>query len=119
MELAEKTDKFFVYSGKVGEKTPVRIVDKKGFIKVQCSDAKAVKVKVSDYKEAVENMWEELAVFKTDTVLRPDYFICAGPRVCDYSAVDLSQVQLLMDLDIADRDADEEIIIVASINDVH
>ena len=94
-------------------------MDKKGFIKVQCSDAKAVKVKVSDYKEAVENMWKELAVFKTDTVLRPDYFICAGPRVCDYSAVDLSQVQLLMDLDIADRDADEEIIIVASINDVH
>ena len=119
VELAEKTDKFFVYSGKVGEKTPVRIVDKKGFIKVQCSDAKAAKVKVSDYKEAVENMWKELAVFKTDTVLRPDYFICAGPRVCDYSAVDLSQVLLLMDLDIADRDADEEIIIVASINDVH
>ena len=64
-------------------------------------------------------MWKDLAVFKTDTVLRPDYFVCVGPRVCDYSAVDLDQVILLMDLDIMDRDADEDILVIGSINDVH
>ena len=50
--------------------------------------------------------------------LRPDYFVCVGPRVCDYSAVDLDQVMLLMDLDIMDREPDEDIIVVASVNDV-
>ncbi len=119
VRLAEKSDKFYVYTGDVGEHHPIRIVDKKGFIKVQCSDAVAAKVKAGDYKETVEQMWKDLAVFKTDTVLRPDYFVCVGPRVCDYSAVDLDQVMLLMDLDIMDREPDEEILIVGSINDVH
>ena len=118
IHLAEKTDKFYVYTGDMGDRHPIRIVDKKGFIKVQCSDGVAAKVKAGEYKEKVEELWKDMAVFKTDTVLRPDYFVCVGPRVCDYSAVDLDQVMLLMDLDIMDREPDEEIIVVASVNDV-
>jgi len=118
VKLAERTDQFFVFEATSAEKNPVRIVDKKGFIKVQCSDAHVVKCKVAQYKEVIEKMWEELAVFKTDTVLRPDYYICVGPRVCDYSAVDLSQIELLADLDIGDRDPDEEILIIGAVNDV-
>ena len=118
IRLAEKTDKFYVYTGDMGDRHPIRIVDKKGFIKVQCSDGVAAKVKAGEYKEKVEELWKDMAVFKTDTVLRPDYFVCVGPRVCDYSAVDLDQVMLLMDLDIMDREPDEDIIVVASVNDV-
>ena len=118
IRLAEKTDKFYVYTGDMGDRHPIRIVDKKGFIKVQCSDGVAAKVKAGEYKEKVEELWKDMAVFKTDTVLRPDYFVCVGPRVCDYSAVDLIQVMLLMDLDIMDREPDEDIIVVASVNDV-
>ena len=118
IRLAEKTDKFYVYTGDMGDRHPIRIVDKKGFIKVQCSDGVAAKVKAGEYKEKVEELWKDMAVFKTDTVLRPDYFVCVGPRVCDYSAVDLNQVMLLMDLDIMDREPDEDIIVVASVNDV-
>lgn len=112
--LKEKTDKFYVYQGEKDGKTPLRIVDKKGFIKVQCSDGCVVKCKARDYTDVVENLWKEFAVFKTDTVLRPDYFICVGPRVCDYSAVDLEQIFLLMDLDLGDREPDEEIMVIAS-----
>lgn len=119
VRLAEKTDKFYVYSATAGDKNPVRIVDKKGFIKVQCSDAQVRKVKAGEYKTVVEEMWKDMAVFKTDTVLRPDYFVCVGPRVCDYSAIDLEQIMLLMDLDIMDREPDEDILVVASVNDVH
>ena len=118
IHLAEKTDKFYVYTGDMGDRHPIRIVDKKGFIKVQCSDGIAAKVKAGEYKEKVEELWKDMAVFKTDTILRPDYFVCVGPRVCDYSAVDLDQVMLLMDLDIMDREPDEDIIVVASVNDV-
>ena len=118
IHLAEKTDKFYVYTGDMGDRHPIRIVDKLGFIKVQCSDGIAAKVKAGEYKEKVEELWKDMAVFKTDTVLRPDYFVCVGPRVCDYSAVDLDQVMLLMDLDIMDREPDEDIIVVASVNDV-
>lgn len=118
VKLLEKTNKFYVFGGEAKDKDPVRIVDKKGFIKVQCSDAYVEKCKAGNYQEVVERLWKERALFKTDTVIRPDYFVCVGPRVCDYSSVDLEQIFLLMDLDIADRDPEEEIIITASTVDV-
>lgn len=117
IHLAEKTDKFYVYSGEKDGKNPLRIVDKKGFIKVQCSEGLVVKCKVKDYEEVVEQLWKENAIFKTDTVLRPDFFVCIGPRVCDYSAVDLEQIMLLMNLDLGDREPEEEIMIIASIRE--
>lgn len=117
IHLAEKTNKFYVYTGEKEGKNPLRIVDKKGFIKVQCSEGLVEKCKVKDYEEVVEQIWKENAIFKTDTVLRPDFFVCIGPRVCDYSAVDLEQIMLLMNLDLGDREPDEEIMIIASIRE--
>lgn len=117
VKLVEKTDKFYVYQGDREGSRPIRIVDKKGFIKVQCSDAKVVKCKAKDFEGVVGEMWESLATFKTDSVLRPDYYICVGPRVCDYASVELPQNLLLMNMDIMDRDPEEEIVVVGSIVD--
>lgn len=118
IQMVAKTDKFYVFQGRRDDKKPVRIVDKKGFIKVQASDAMVQKCKVSEYVDVVSRMWEEGAIFKTDSIIRPDYFICFGPRVADYSAVDLEQVELLMDLDLGDRDPNEEVLVVGALNDV-
>ena len=118
VRLAEKTDKFYVYMGDRAGKHPIRVVDRKGFIKVQCSHAEVTKCKAKDYKDVVGNMWKDLATFKTDSVLRPDYYLCVGPRVCDYAAVELEQNILLMEMDVMDRDPEEELIVVGSINDI-
>lgn len=118
IKLAQKTDKFYVYQGSKEIYNPIRIVDKKGFIKVQSSNAVVVKCKAKDFEEVVTKMWDELATFKTDSVLRPDYYLCVGPRVCDYSSVDLVQSIMLMNLDVMDRNPDEDIIVVGSINDI-
>lgn len=117
--LAEKTDKFYVFTGKKEDKRPLRIVDKKGFIKAQCSDGGVIKCKANEYEDHAKALWEEMAVFKTDTVLRPDYFVCVGPRVCDYSVVDFEQLSLLMDLDLGDREPDEDILVIGAVNDVN
>ena len=45
----------------MGDRHPIRIVDKKGFIKVQCSDGIAAKVKAGEYKEKVEELWKDMA----------------------------------------------------------
>ena len=118
IKLVEKTDNFYVFEASKKDNNAVRIIDKKGFIRVQCSSAAVRKCKVSEYREVVEEMWKEQAVFKTDSVLRPDYFVCYGPRVSDYSAVDLEQIYLLMALDLDDRDSNEEVIIIASVTNV-
>lgn len=116
--LTLKNNFFYIFGAKANDKTPVRILDTKGFIKVQRSDAMAEMVKAKDYKAVVESMWKDLAVFKTDTVLRPDYYLCLGARVMDFSSVDLEQILLLMDLEVMDLDPESEIIIVAATNDI-
>ena len=118
IHLASKIDNFYVFTAEKDGKKPIRIVDKKGFIKVQCSDAVCMETTAGQYREVVEQLWKDMAVFKTDSVIRPDFFVCVGPRVCDYSAVDVEQVLLLMDLDIADREPDEKILMIASVNDI-
>lgn len=118
IKLAAKTDYFYVFTGKRDNKNPLRVVDKKGFIKAQSSDGFTIKCKVSAYKEEAERIWKDLAVFKSDTVIRPDYFVCVGPRICDYSAVDFEQLMLLADLDLGDREPNEDILMIGVINDI-
>ena len=118
IRLEEKTEHFYVFAatGNGGTK-PMRVVDKKGFIRVQCSNAGVFRAKAGEYKDTVKHIWDNLAHFKADTVLRPDFFVCIGPRLKDYSTVDYDQLILLMDLDIVDRDPDEEILFVGAIRD--
>lgn len=116
LEIANKY--VYVFSAKRGEHNPIRILDKKGFIKVQQSNGRIVECKAKDYRAVVKDMWENNATFKTDTVIRPDFYLCKGPRVSDFSTVDLEQLYLLMDLEVSDLDPEEKIIVIASINDV-
>ena len=119
IHLAEKTDKFYVYQGEREGKNPLRIVDKKGFIKVQCSNGYGCKMSGSRLQRSSgNNLGKRLPYLRTDSILRPDFFVCVGPRVGDYSAIDLEQIFLLMDLDLGDREPDEEIIIVGSVTEI-
>ena len=109
VELVAQTGNFFVYQ------TDVRILDKKGFIKVQRTDAKAKTAKVASYRNAVSTLWEEMAVYTADAILRPDYYICAGARVMDFSGTgELDQVLMLMEIEMQILDPNDEVIVVAA-----
>ena len=93
----------------------IRILDKKGFIKVQRTDGIAVTAKVASYRSAVTKLWEELAVYKADAILRPDYYICAGARVMDFNGSgELEQVLMLMDVEMQSLDPNTEVVIVGA-----
>lgn len=115
VELVAQTGNFFVYQTDAKDKRPVRILDKKGFIKVQRTDGKALLTKAAAYRNAVSKLWEEMAVYTADAILRPDYYICAGARVMDFSGTgELDQVLMLMDIEMQTLDPNEETIIVAA-----
>ena len=96
---------------------PLRILDKKGFIKVQRTDGKIVMCKATSYRSVVSSMWEELSIFKADSILRPDYYICVGARVMDFNgSVDLEQILMLMDVEMQMVDGSEDIIVVGAKN---
>ena len=117
IRLAETNGNLFVFTGTNKKKTPLRILDKKGFIKVQRSDGLARKVKVREYQAVIDELWESMAVFKTDSIVRPDFYLCAGARVMDFSGgIDLGNIKLLMDLEMSSYDPDQEVIIIGAIN---
>jgi N-methylhydantoinase A/oxoprolinase/acetone carboxylase beta subunit len=120
VELLEKTKYFYVFGEKTSnssESGAIRILDTKGFIKVQRSRGLAIKTTAGEYTDAVKKLWENLAVYKTELIARPDYYLCMGPRLMDFTATDYEQLELLMDIEISSLEPDEEIIVVgANIN---
>jgi hypothetical protein len=113
------TDHFHVYGTKSPQrnKKPVRILDKKGFIKVQCADGVAIKTQSNAYRAEVTGLWDDLALYKADAILRPDYYICVGSRVMDYAGtVDLEQILMLMETDMQAAGSGEDVIIVGAKN---
>jgi N-methylhydantoinase A/oxoprolinase/acetone carboxylase beta subunit len=119
IKLIIKSKYLYIFTGEDKGTHPIRILDKKGFVKVQRFDAEAKSVLVSEYKNVIRKMWEDLAVFKTDTVVRPDFYLCAGPRVMDFSgAIDLENVIMLMDVEMQLYDPDDEVILVGALNQI-
>lgn len=119
VEILCANEYFRVFGYQKEGKMRVRILDKKGFIKVQRSDAQAVTVPASNYHKVVEEMWERLSVFRTDSILRPDFYLCIGARVMDFSgAVSQEQMFLLMDLEVMDMEADENIFVIGAVNQI-
>ncbi|HIV98818.1 MAG TPA: hydantoinase/oxoprolinase family protein [Candidatus Ornithospirochaeta avicola] len=116
VELLAKT-KFFYVFGEItsnGQPGAIRIIDKKGFIKVQRGRGQCVMVKAKDYIASMEKLWEDMAVYRTELIQRPDYYFCLGARLMDFSATEFSQLQLLTDLEVSDMNDDDEIIMVAA-----
>lgn len=115
-KLLASSDYFYIYGENEEDDSPgaVRIVDKKGFIKVQRGRGMCRKVKAADYLEALKGLWDDMAVYQTDLIIRPDYYICMGARVTDFAAQDFEQLKLLIDLEVSSLEPDEEIMIVGA-----
>lgn len=115
VEVIESTPFFYVVGEKKRPKNAgaIRIVDQKGFIKVQRGNAACLKTTAGNYLSAVEKLWEEMAVYQTELIARPEFYLCLGARISDFTATDLEQLQLLMDLEISTLEPGEEVIVVA------
>ena len=116
IHLLEISSHFYVFGNDLTDdgKSEIRILDKKGFIKVQRSIGSVIKTSVEAYTQAVEKLWEDMAVYQTEVILRPDFYICAGARVMDFSVNDFDALMLLIDIEMSTLDLAEEVIIVAA-----
>lgn len=115
--LLEKTKYFSVFGEKTentGDATAVRILDNKGFIKVQRGRAMVVKTTAGEYLDKVKKLWDQMAVYHTELIARPDYYLCMGARVMDFSANDFEQLELLLDIELCTLEPETEIVIVAA-----
>ncbi|MDF2882663.1 MAG: hydantoinase, partial [Clostridiaceae bacterium] len=120
--LETKNNVFYVFSAVKDEKQDkkqIRIVDKKGFIKIQRGDGSAKQCDVKDAEEVVASMWDELSVYKSDIRLTPDIYLCIGGKVLDYAGMmSLEQLYMVMETETSLMEPNEKIIIVGAKNDL-
>ena len=110
-----KSDIFFVFGRESGGKQQLRLVDHRGFIKIQCGDAIADTCKAGEWENKTTEMWNGMLAYKNDMVMTPDIFLCIGGKVLDFSnMISLEQLVTIMRSEFLDADPEEEIILISS-----
>ena len=110
-----KHDIFFVFGYEANGKQAVRLVDHRGFIKVQVGDAVARVCKTSEWEDTVAALWKQQLSYKSDMVMTPDFFLCIGGKVLDFSnTLSLEQLQIIMRSEFMDAVDEEDVILIAA-----
>lgn len=108
-------DIFFVFGHMSGQKQQVRLVDHRGFVKVQCGDAAAGACKAKDWERKVTELWNQMLTYKGEMVRTPNLFLCIGGKVLDFSNTqDLEQLLTIMRSEFLDADPEEPIILICA-----
>lgn len=114
VQLLDETDYFHIYGADSKKGHGIRVIDKKGFIRVQRENAAVVKTSIQSYLEQVGRLWESMANYQSDLIIRPDFYFCVGPRLLDFSSTDYSQLTMLIDIEMSEIVGTDEIIIIAA-----
>lgn len=122
VSLECKNNIFYVYAGVKDEKSgkrQIRVIDKKGFIKIQRGDGIGKLCQVKDVRDAVAEIWDSLSVYKSDMRLTPDVYLCIGGKVLDYSGMmSIDQLYMVMETETMTLEPDETVIIIGAKNDL-
>ncbi|MCK9245357.1 MAG: hypothetical protein M0P11_00155 [Anaerolineaceae bacterium] len=105
-----------------GHKTPdgnnsIRLVDKKGFIKVQRRDGIVVSTISAEVHDQLRTIWKSMVTFHSDMMLRPDIYMCIRGKVLAFESIlDFEQLLILIDTELNLMDSDEEVVLIGARN---
>ena len=117
MVFAAGNDQLYVFTNRDGENNRLRVVDKKGFIKVQRRDADVEAATVENCSEVIKHVWNSCCNYRTDTLLVPDMFVLLGSRVLDFAGVqNLEQVNNILATELVGLREDEPLIVIGGRN---
>lgn len=110
-----KNDVFYVFTAVKDNKQQIRLVDRKGFIKVQRGDGEAASFKAKDWEVETEKMWKRCLTYKAEMERTPDLYLCIGGKVMDYAnTVSLEQLKIVMSTEFADAEPDDDVILIGA-----
>lgn len=117
VEVQAFTDYFYVFSATNGSRHPLRIVDKKGFIKIQRRDGLVRTATVETVKEVLSKLWDDSMVYQSDIMVTPDLFISVKSRLLDYSGIsNVEQILKVLETEVIDLEGDTPLILVGGKN---
>lgn len=109
------SDSFYVFGAENGEKQQVRLVDKRGFVKVQCGNGIAAACKAARWEEVTEELWNKMLGYDHQMLQTPDMFLCIGGKVLDFSnTVSLEQLKIIMESEFLDAEPEDDVLLICS-----
>jgi len=115
--LAAGDDVYRIYGAKQGERQIIRLLDRKGFIKIQRGNARVQKCLARDWEATVEALWKQTLSYRNELVSTPDVYLCVGGKVLDYvGTIGLEQLKVIMATEFMDCESDAEIILISAMN---
>lgn len=115
LECSVSNDLFYVFTAVKNQKTQLRLLDKKGFIKVQRSDGKAVTFTGEVWEEEVEKMWKSMLSYKNEMERTPDLYLCIEGKVLDFAnTISLEQLKIIMGTEFVGLAPGESVILIGA-----
>ncbi len=115
--LEASNGQVFVVTCAKGNKKQIRVIDKKGFVKIQRSNGLCMRTVMRQATADLKQIWDKASDFSSEVRINPDVYVIAGPRVIDYSGIpEYSQVAGLIEAELADRAPEEGLILVLAKN---
>lgn len=115
LECSVSNDLFYVFTAVKNQKTQLRLLDKKGFIKVQRSDGKAVTFTGEVWEEEVEKMWKSMLSYKNEMERTPDLYLCIEGKVLDFAnTISLEQLKIIMGTEFVGLTPGESVILIGA-----
>ncbi len=117
VELEASNGQVFVVTCQQGNRKQLRVIDKKGFIKIQRSDGGCLRTTMANVADDLKKIWDASSNFSSEVRINPDVYVIAGSRVIDYSGIpEYAQVEGLIEAELVDKQPDDEIILVLAKN---
>ncbi|WP_313260094.1 hydantoinase/oxoprolinase family protein [Lacrimispora sp.] len=115
LECPISNDLFYVFTAVKNQKTQLRLLDKKGFIKVQRGDAKAVTFTGEVWEEEVEKMWKSMLSYKNEMERTPDLYLCIEGKVLDFAnTISLEQLKIIIGTEFVGLAPGESVILIGA-----
>jgi N-methylhydantoinase A len=109
----------FVVTAQKNGKKPFRIIDKKGFVKVQRTHGEVLVTTMESALDKLKVLWDNCSNFSSEIRINPDVYVVSGSRVIDYTGIPrLDQVSGLIQAEFIDKEKDDEVILVAARNEI-
>lgn len=100
--------------------TQIRVVDSKGFVKVQRRQGGGLETTYKDLEENIAELWDRYTNYSSEIRINPDIFIVDGVRFIDYSGLsDVEQAVGLIKAELADHNPDDELYLLATKNGMY
>lgn len=119
VKLAAANGFIFVATAQKNGKSPVRVIDKKGFVKIQRANGFVECTTMKEAADTLKRMWDTTSNFSREVRINPDVYVIAGSRVLDYSGIpEFTQVSGLIEAELCDHAPEDELILVLARNEL-